>query len=308
MLSPDVYPEASGNKTASAVLLPLASVGRDEVELCSLVLLAVNISHRVVKGQDGWWLELAPADLELASDNLAAFAEENRNWPPPAREVEIEALDPNKGWGLFALLAGLMAFHGVTGPWDANNQWFEQGAVVSRQVLTGGELWRVITALTLHADVSHLLGNVALGGLVLSYLASQTGIGAVWLLALTTGAGGNYLNALYHGGSHRSVGFSTAVFGVIGCLCGLRLLGAKAARSILLPLGAGAGMLAMLGTEGEKTDVGAHIWGLGVGVMLGLFWHWPLSRRYFKSAWSQVGLGGGSFLVVLVSWWLALRR
>ena len=290
-------------------LLPLGRAGKDQVELCSLVLLSVNISHKVVRGLDGWRLQVAHADLELAKDQLAAFEEENRHWPPPARELALEPLEPNQGWGLIVLLAGLMVFHGVTGPWGAHNPWFEQGAAIGRQVLTGGEPWRVVTALTLHADASHLLGNVALGGLVLSYLANQTGTGAVWFLALITGALGNYLNALYHGGNHRSVGFSTAVFGVIGCLCGLRMLGAKGAlRSILLPLGAGAGLLAMLGTEGERTDIGAHLWGLGVGVGFGLIWHWPLTWRLFKSGWSQAGLGCGSFLIVLASWWLALGR
>jgi len=289
------------------VVLALGFAGQDQVELCSLVLLSVNISHKIVNGQEGLRLLVAPADLELARHHLAAFEEENRHWPPSTRELALEPLEPHQGWGLIALLAGLMAFHGLTGPWDAHNPWFEQGAVIGRQVLTGGEPWRVVTGLTLHADVSHLLSNVALGGLVLSYLASQTGTGAVWLLALITGALGNYLNALYHGGNHRSVGFSTAVFGVIGCLCGLRMLGGKGApRSILLPLGAGAGLLAMLGTEGEKTDVGAHLWGLGVGVVCGLLWHWPVTWRLFQSGWSQAVLGCASFLIVLASWWLAL--
>lgn len=296
--------------TASVDVLPSLGISaeQEQVELYSLVLLSVNISHKVVRGQEGWRLEVAPAELELARHHLAAFDEENRQWPPPARQLVVAALEPYQGWGLIALLAGLMAFHGVTGSWGAGNFWFEQGAVISRRVLSGGEPWRVVTALTLHADVGHLLGNVALGGVVLSCLASQTGAGAVWLLALTTGAMGNYLNALYHGGEHRSVGFSTAVFGVIGCLCGLRIFGAKAPRSILLPLGAGAGLLAMLGTEGEKTDVGAHLWGLGVGVVCGFFWHWPLVWRLFRSGWSQAGLGGGSFLIVVASWWLALGR
>lgn len=292
------------------VVLALDRAGQEQAELCSLVLLAVNISHQVVRGPEGWRLVVAATDLESARQHLAAFEEENRQWPPPTRVVPPAPLVPRQGWGLVVLLAGLMIFHAVTGPWGGTgNSWFEKGAVLSRQVLSGGEPWRVVTGLTLHADASHLLGNVALGGLVLSYLAGQTGTGAVWFLALTSGALGNYLNALYHGGNHRSIGFSTAVFGVIGCLCGLRMLGAKGSlRSILLPLGAGAGLLAMLGTEGEKTDVGAHLWGLGVGVALGLGWHWPLSWRLFQSGWSQALLGCLSLLIVLASWWLALGQ
>ncbi len=304
MRQSEAYPEAIEPANAA---LSLASVDQGQVELCSLVLLSVNISHKVINAEDGWRLLVATRDLELARQQLAAFEEENRQWPPTSQGLALDPLEPQQGWGLIILLAGLMAFHAVTGPWGADNLWFRQGAVISRQVLTGGEPWRVITALTLHADVSHLLSNVALGGLVLSYLAKQTGSGAVWLLALLTGAVGNYLNALYRGGSHQSVGFSTAVFGVIGCLCGLRLLGARAPRSILLPLGAGAGLLAMLGMEGERTDVGAHLWGLGVGVLCGLLWRWPMAWRSLKSGWMQAALGAGSFMMVLISWCLARR-
>lgn len=290
------------------VFLPLGSTSQEQVELCSLVLLSVNISHKIIRAVDGWRLRVDSADLEEACHHLAAFEEENRQWPPPSGEVLPATPHPQSGWGLTALFVGLMIFYGVTGPWRGNSKWFAQGAVISQQVLTAGESWRLVTGLTLHADASHLLGNVALGWLVLSYLASQTGVGAVWLIALTSGAVGNYLNALYHGGGHRSVGFSTAVFGVIGALCGLRMLGAGSPRSILLPLGAGAGLLAMLGTEGEKTDVGAHLWGFAVGVVLGVLWHWPISRRLFQSWWSQLGLGCGSFLIVLAAWALALGQ
>lgn len=286
-----------------AVAVVVAIGDRQQVELCSLVLLSVNIGHRIVSAADGWRLEVEPSRVVAARAHLLAFEEENRQWPPPEREV---ALASGPGWGLFLLLAGLMAFHGLTGPWTVGNPWFQRGAVDSGLVLRQGEWWRLITGLTLHADASHLLGNVALGGLVLSYLAAQTGSGAVWLLALVSGVLGNYLNVLYRGGGHRFAGFSTAVFGVIGCLCGLRIMARDRPRAILLPLGAGAGLLAMLGTEGEKTDVGAHLWGLGVGLLCGLLWHWPVSRGLWRAAGSQAALGAVSLLVVVVAWWLAM--
>ena len=297
--------EHAAGREGKAVVLAVTNEDLEWAELCSLVLLAVNISHKVVRSPDGWRLEVSPTDLELARHHLAAFEEENRLWPPPQREVAFES-SRGLDLGLLAPLAGLMVFYGVTGPWGGDNPWFECGAADSRLLLAQQEPWRIVTGLTLHADVSHLFGNMALGGLLLSYLASQTGIGAAWLLALTTGAVGNYLNALYQGVNHRSVGFSTALFGVIGCLCGLRMIGARAPRSILLPLGAGAGLLAMLGTEGEKTDVGAHLWGLGVGVLCGILWRWPLSWRFMQADWGQTLLGAVSFILVLAAWWLAL--
>lgn len=293
--------------TTADRLEPVVHGRKDWVELASLVLLAVNISHRVVKGAKEWRVLVSLSDLERAGHHLAAFEEENRHWPP---EVKVLPLEPSQdgGWGVMILLAGLMAFHSLTGPWEGGNPWFQQGAVDSRLVLDRHETWRVVTGLTLHADASHLLGNIVLGGLMLWYLAGLTGGGGAWFIALAAGSMGNYLNALYRGGDHRFVGFSTAVFGVIGCLCGIRMIGPRALRSILLPLGAGAGLLAMLGTEGEKTDVGAHLWGLGVGLVCGLCWQWLELGRRTRSGWSQTGLGLGSFLIVLVSWWLAFGR
>lgn len=277
------------------------------VELCSLVLLAVNISHRVVRGPAGWSLQVRPEQLQKARYHLAAFEDENRHWPPVATGAPVVAREEG-GWGVMTILAGLMAFHALTGPWTADNSWFSQGAVESRLIVAGHEPWRVVTGLTLHADISHLVGNIALGGCVLLFLAGLTGNGGVWFLALLTGALGNYCNALYHGGEHRFVGFSTAVFGVIGCLSGIRMVGSRSPRALLLPLGAGAGLLAMLGTEGEKTDVGAHLWGLGVGVVCGLCWQGLQLGRRWHSGPSQALLGVGSVLVVLASWWLAVLK
>lgn len=286
------------------VAVTVARGEKDSMELFSLVLLSVNISHRVLRTGADWRVDVSPDDLTAARDHLTRFAEENRGWPPPTSEPPLAS---DHGWALMALLISLILFHGITGSWSADNPWFLRGAVDSDLVLNHGQLWRIVTGLTLHADVSHLLGNVILGGLVLSYLASQTGWGGIWLLALMTGGLGNYLNALYRGGDHRSVGFSTAVFGVIGCLCGLRMMNLQAfrLRSILLPLGAGAGLLAMLGTEGQKTDVGAHLWGLAVGVVSGLIWHWLVGLRLVIGRRGQAAMLCCTMLVVFWSWWLA---
>lgn len=288
------------------IAVTVARGDKESIELFSLVLLSVNISHQVIKTPVDWRVDVSPPYLTAARNHLARFEEENQGWPPSSSEPN---LSDGQGWGLIALLVGLVLFYGVTGPWRGGNSWFLRGAVDSNSVLGHGELWRLITGLTLHADMSHLLGNVVLGGLVLSYLASQTGGGAIWLLAFLTGGVGNYLNVLYHGLDHRFVGFSTAVFGVIGCLCGLRMMNLQTfrLRSILLPLGAGAGLLAMLGTEGEKTDVGAHLWGLGVGVVCGLIWHLLVARRFVIGRRGQLAMMVGTLLVVLWAWWQAME-
>ena len=288
---------------STAITLPGEYQDLAQAELRSLVLLSVNISHRLLAGPNGWQLEVAAAEREAAQRQLAAFEEENRHWPPPLADPPV--MGPGQGWWVMTMLAGLVALHGLTGAWDNDSPWFQRGMVDGGLVLRGGEWWRVATGLTLHADVSHLTGNVALGGLALYYLAARVGGGAACFLALATGGLANYANVLAHGTQHRFIGFSSAVFGVIGCLCGIRMRDGLPFRALLLPLGAGLSLLAMLGTEGVKTDVGAHLWGLGIGAAAGLCWRLPASGG--DSRFWQLGLGLGSLTLLVVCWLLAWR-
>ena len=277
------------------------------LELWSLVLLSVNIRHRIEKTEEGWGIWVSEDDYEHSRWELASFVEENSNWPPP------EPLPPTlaHGTGRPAMLAaaGLACFYAITGPWLTNNPWFQEGMVNSRAILNDGQWWRVVTGLTLHADINHLLGNIALGALVIYYLSLETGAGAALFLALTTGAFGNLINVFMHGSGHQSVGFSTAVFGMIGVLAGLRVMErGQGVKRFLAPLGAGGGLLAMLGTGGERTDLGAHLWGIAVGVLAGLLSRKLLDRSWSEAwKWRQVMLGILTIIVVLTAWYLALR-
>jgi len=163
----------------------------------------------------------------------------------------------------------MVLFHVITGPWSWHSKWFRQGAVALRPILEQGEWWRLFTALTLHADVVHLAGNVLIGGMVVHFLCVEIGSGLGWSLLVLAGAAGNYLNLIWRHGEHLSIGFSTAVFGAVGLLCGLKVKSLVRWRELLLPLGAGGGLLAMIGTSGERTDLGAHIFGLAVGIVFG---------------------------------------
>jgi len=286
-----------------------AAVGDDYayMELWSLVLFSVGIDHRLEKIDSGWSILVSTDDYESACREIAAFEEENSNWPPPS-----PARPPvTRGAGRMALLtaSGLACFYSLTGPWTHANPWFQKGMIDSQAILAGGQWWRIITGLTLHASINHLLGNITLGALVLYYLGLETGAGAALLLALVTGAAGNWLNAYMHGGGHQSVGFSTAVFGMIGVLAGLRVLQRDSGlQGVLLPLGAAAGLLAMFGAGGERTDLGAHLWGIAVGLLAGLLcrklldWH-PLPSWHRR----QGALALLTIIVVLAAWHLALR-
>ncbi len=70
---------------------------------------------------------------------------------------------------------------------------------------------------------------------------------------------------------HHFVGFSTAVFAVIGMLSMVSHHHQKRRIGFhfLMPFMAGAALLAMLGSSGERTDLGAHLFGLVSGLAIG---------------------------------------
>jgi len=249
------------------------AASEDKVRLWSLVLWSAGISHEVVRNSTGWIIKVAPADGDNARRELAAFEEENKNWPPPVNHRADKTLAKSEYRPPTVLMmGGLMILYAISGPWHDHSPWFEHGAVLGRRILLHGEWWRVITGLTLHADPVHLLGNLFIGGFLVHFLCRLLGTGFGWLLVLSTGALGNYLNILSHGTGHNSVGFSTAVFGTIGVLAGYQcLLKGGVIKEALMPLAAGVALLAFLGASGEHTDLGAHLFGLLVGTGFGVF-------------------------------------
>ena len=83
-------------------------------------------------------------------------------------------------------------------------------------LIQAGQWWRAVTALTLHVDHGHLLGNL-LAGIVIGIVAAQLlGQGLAWLAILLAGALGNLIAALLRGPDYGAIGASTAVFGALG--------------------------------------------------------------------------------------------
>jgi membrane associated rhomboid family serine protease len=274
--------------------------------LWSLVLCAENLPHNIQRHKQGWLIVVPEEIIERARWILASFEKENENWPPPKEKAV--------GFGLFhdrhpptVLIMGIMLiFFSLTGPWAEHSSWFTNGALSGEQVLGHGQWWRVITALTLHANPVHVLSNAIIGGVVVHFLCKILGSGLGWLLVILAGALGNSINIIFQGHDHNAVGFSTAVFAAIGILSGLEMKRHQGFKGLLLPFGAGISLLAMLGSEGQHTDLGAHLWGLATGGVTG----WlvavnPPLLRWGLSYKIQLALFVLSCLLVTGSWWLA---
>jgi len=277
--------------------------------LWSLVLEARYLASRVERGETGWQLLVPRESFDTASSELRRFVEENRNWPPflpPVRPM-IENTLPT-----LSILILLATFHNLTGL-DITLlgrhpvNWIEIGNAHGSQILHG-QWWRLVTALTLHADWVHLLSNLAIGGVFVIYLCRDLGSGLAWSLLLGSGILGNLANAYVQLPSHSSVGSSTAVFGAVGILGALSVVRYRnhLARRWPLPLAAALSLLALLGTEGKQTDLGAHLFGFLFGFALGLATGWLMGYFGRPGRLSNALLALTSACVVLFAWWSAL--
>lgn len=278
---------------------------RHRARLWSLVLLAVGIPNLIEESATGYSLKVPPGKLGRAVRELALFAEEDHNWPPPKSFGE-QAAESGRRPPTVLLLGGLLIFYVLTGPAELGSDWFRHGAVDSTAIFQKGEWWRLFTALTLHADPVHLLGNLVFGGLVIHFLLRVYGVGLGLFLTICCGALANYANVLAHGAGHISVGFSTAVFVAVGLLAGSQL-DRQRFGGIILPLGAGLSLLAMIGSEGVQTDLGAHLWGLAVGMLFGLLRRLLPQGAAPVRGWPQAALLVAVILLLVGAWALALR-
>lgn len=241
----------------------------------ALVLAAAYIDYRFRRSGWGWSLEVSAAQALQAVEEIDRFQREN---PPQQAFAEPATTVKTLSGALVALI--LLAFHLVTTHEGTHEQFILQAGADAQRILAG-EYRRTVTALTLHGDSKHLAGNMLAIAVFGTLLCKRVGTGAAWLLIVLAGAGGNLINAWMHQTGHLSIGASTAVFGAVGLLGGVRLphgvLESSPGKSFswlamtrtwLLPLGAALGLLAMLGSDAQ-TDLGAHLFGCLCGLALG---------------------------------------
>jgi membrane associated rhomboid family serine protease len=204
------------------------------------------------------------------------------------------------------MAALLVLAYAWTGPRAEGGVAFRAGGADADRILSG-EVWRAATALTLHADLSHLVANATAGAFLATAVCRTLGGGLGAFLIVAAGAAGNLLNATLNGPPHVSVGASTAVLGAVGLLSGLAFVRTRRARRgrgrAWLPLAAGLALLGMLGAD-PHTDLGAHLCGFVVGVALGALCGWTLPVVPGRGV--QRVLATAALAVVVVSWWLAL--
>ena len=271
----------------------------------NLVLQAVNLNSQVTDYEGKYYLLVDEQNADTAYRQLKLYIRENA----PEEHIAQPLLPLKKGFGGAYLYAIILLVIGVLQNSEAFSiQWQQIGLADSLKIFYG-EWWRNITALTLHADIGHLAGNIGFGILFGLLVSQHIGSAGAWLTILVSGAIGNAANAHFHSSLHQSLGASTMVFSALGML-GVFALNSKTPfrkRNFRhwLPFLSTAALLAFVGTGGERTDVLAHLSGYLTGCVGGLIWL-AFGKPQITALKPRLLLAFASVSIICVAWSLAL--
>lgn len=265
----------------------------------ALVLEARGIASRQTPLGGRWALSVPVYDAAAAARELVVYENENRS-ERTARPV-IETV--GRGWpGVVAYAAVLLVVATCVQQAAFGFDWLYVGRM-DAGLMRSGQWWRAVTALTIHLELDHLLGNLFFGAFFAYFVGRYLGGGLGWLAILSSGALGNVMSGLVETAGHRAIGASTAVFGALGILTAHTWRRGFPAgtswRGRIAPLIAGLGLLAFTGTGGANTDIGAHLTGFVAGFGIGL-----LAARYRMAAAHRLQRPAAALagLIVVAAW------
>ena len=279
----------------------------DKAHTYSLVLSAVGVPHKMRRQGSVWSISVWPAQRAVAVEAIALYLKEN---PPPSARNPSILENSIRTYSAAYVVAILVLIHVLTAPGGERERFVSAfGADAAR--IMAGELYRCTTALLLHADIVHLLGNVA--GLIIfgTVAASLCGWGVGWFMILVAGISGNWITAWWYGGHHLSIGASTGVFGAVGICTALslwhyRLHGNHNLRRSWrrwMPFAGGLALLGLLGTA-PQADLMAHLAGFASGLAFGGAGVQASSGRlpYGAPAWLQWTAAVAACALVAICW------
>lgn len=267
------------------------------------MLTAIGIDNVVHGSVDEWQLWVPRQLAPKAMEELANYAEDARQ--AQVRQADLPEID--KGWvGIGGYLLVIWSIPVLQGYGIVDAERLREGSMQAG-ALMDGEWWRAFTAMTLHGDFAHILGNSVFGVVVGMMVGRNLGSGLGWLLVLISGALGNLANAWLQADAFTSIGASTATFGALGMVGAFvwQKTGHQAfgLRRSMGPLFAAFALLAFTGVGGENTDVVGHFTGFAAGVVTGLAASGFHPERFSRKA--QWRCGAAALGLVLLAWWAA---
>jgi membrane associated rhomboid family serine protease len=271
----------------------------------ALVLESAHIRYEIIDDGLSCALVVPATESARAVEELRLYDDEN----PPVRQKHRKRIVYQDALpGIVGYVAVVCAVTGMAGYSFFGDNWLAAGRV-DGDLIRAGEWWRTVTALTLHADVRHLLGNLVFGVFFGIFAGRLLGSGVAWLTVVLAAALGNTANTLLLDSAHMSIGASTAVFATLGLLAGYVWRGQLMAQdrwsTRLGPIIGGLALLMFTGTGDANTDIGAHLMGFvcgfAAGMALTLMGRMPAAPR------TQFVAGGAALGIVTLAWFIALR-
>jgi rhomboid protease GluP len=268
----------------------------------ALVMAARDVEYVVEQTTNGWSLLVAEEDLARASSELHTYWRENA--PPSITPREVEIVD--SGW--FGVLGYLTVIWSIPALQTWTNVDLSAAGHLHAEAVRSGELWRVVTALTLHGDFGHIFANSLFGTLFGLFVGRHLGSGLGWLLVLGCGAIANFTNAWIQPDAFRAVGASTATFAALGLVPAFAwrrgYFRGNGFKRGFAPIFAAICILSFTGFGSERVDVGGHIFGFTYGIIAGLlFAEIDLKSR---SLADQQRAGAMTIIVIGAAWLIAI--
>ena len=277
-----------------------SSVSRRSILESDLVLTSMGIETRIERRLFEWRLLTLEALATHARVQLDLYYKENKQRQRPY------TIYPTLGAGYYGAavyLSVIWLFFLI----DQAN-FIGRTGVLSAAAVDQGAWWLTVTALTLHANLSHIVANSVTGALFGYATGRYLGDGFAWFLILVSGALGNLLNAWMRPDTFYAIGASTACFAAAGVLCGFTwrksFVKGASARFNYLPIAGAIALFVFMGMEGENTDVVGHLMGLAVGLGVGALVGSYDVRRLGSSGQKLSAVAAVGLLVV--SWVFAL--
>ncbi len=279
---------------------PIPTRSRRQAMDWSLVLASQSIETTIEHTETGWELLVPVAEYEQALQTLRQYQHENRHWHWQ-RQVFKGGIVFD--WASLSWVTLLFFFAWLNSPYDLESQ-----GILSSTAVAHGQWWRIFTAIWLHADISHLAANAAIGFLLLGLTMGRFGTGVGLLASCLAGAIANAAECLLHDESRRSLGASGTVMACLGLLATQSFHLWRASpytrKYLLGAITAGLMLFILLGVA-PGTDIIAHLGGFISGLILGslLSLAGKATHKPAINALSALLF----FALVIVPWWKALR-
>lgn len=271
----------------------------------SLVLASQEIDCTIEDFHEtnGWGLTVSEQDTDRAVASIRQYEVENRGWRwrPVPRWPGLTF-----HWGSLVWCALLALAFALTADPDSG---LRRAGVMDSVATAHGQWWRLATAVTLHADLSHLAMNLTFGLLVFGLAMARYGAGVGLLTAFCGGVAGNIASLLLYPKPFFGLGASGMIMGGLGMLAmhglALRPQSPQTSRYFIGGVSAGVMLFVLFGLD-PASDVVAHLGGFVAGLGCGAALAW-LPMPWLLGRWVNRIAGCALAAIVVLTWRHALQ-